>query len=250
MLAEFQSKSIYDIYLVTIQMRDKLCGGIPRNKELLADAVRAHTGHDDEHTAKQIEELGAGIVDQIVEKSWNGFVSDDKGLYLPAFQLKAMFKEVASLTRITVDKRGSKQILQHGTFLVKSVEGEDRIHFGKTAPDGWDEGPVHVMTPQGPRTALKRVDYVKGVKVSFHLWVYATHSAETRHIGRDDVVEMLRLAQENGLGADRSQGRGQFDVVEFETVQTQARKAKEEPAPKPAKGKKAPAEAASNHVPS
>lgn len=226
LIDQFNAKPLYDIFRVSIQMRDKICGGVPRNKDLLADAVRAHTGHDDEHTQKQIEELGAGIVAEIVEKSWNGFPSDDEGLFLPAFQIKAMFKEVSSLLRITVEKRGSKQILQHGTFVVKALDGGDRVHLGRKEADGCDEGPVHVMTPQGPRTAIKRVDYVRGIAITFDVWVYGTHATETRHIGEQDVVEMLKLAQENGLGADRSQGKGCFDVVGFECLQRADRKKK------------------------
>lgn len=222
----FVSTPLYDIYAVTIRMRQKLCGGIPRNKELLADAVRAHTGFDDQETERQIKELGEGVVDEIVEKSWNGFVSDAGGLYLPAFQVKAMFKEVASLQRLTTEKRGSKQVLQHGTFVVKAPDGSDRIHFGKTKPDGSDEGPVHVMTPQGPRTAIKRVDYVMGAELTFHVWVYGTHASESRHIGEDDIIELLKLAQENGLGADRSQGQGTFDVMSFECIQRASTKAR------------------------
>lgn len=234
MLPQFESKSLYDIFRVSIRARDKLCGGVPKNKDLLADAVRAHTGHDDAHTQKQIDELGSGAVDLIVEKSWNGFPSDERGLFIPAFQIKAMFKEVSSLMRITVEKRGSKQILQHGTFVVKATSGGDRVHFDKKEPDGSDEGPVHVMTPQGPRTAIKRVDYVKNVNITFDVWVYGTHATETRHIGEADVVEILRLAQENGLGADRSQGKGTFDVVAFECIARAERKKK--------KGKEAEAE--------
>jgi hypothetical protein len=236
-IAQFDSKRIYDVYRITIKMRDKLCGGIPRNKELLADAVRAHTGFDDAQTKAQIEELGAGVVDTIVEKSWNGFVGDKDGLYLPAFQIKAMFKEVSSLLRITTEKRGSKQIIQHGTFLVKATDGGDRVHFGKTEPDGSDEGPVHVMTPQGPRTAIKRVDYVQGVSLAFDLWVYATHPSETRHVGETEIVQMLTLAQENGLGADRSQGKGTFDVADFACTQRADRSAKDDAASPAAKTK-------------
>lgn len=244
----FESKSLYDVYRCQIRMRDKLCGGIPKNKELLADAVRAHTGHDDAHTAAQIAELGVGIVDEIVEKSWNGFVSDDKGMYLPAFQIKAMFKECASLCRLTTEKRGSKQILQHGTFVVKAVDGGDRVHFGKTAVDGCDEGPVHVMTAQGPRTAIKRVDYVERVDLTFDVWVFGTHAAETRHIGESDVIELLRLAQENGLGADRSQGKGTFDVVKFERVAKATQKEEKEEAPaKPKKSGNAASAASQTH---
>jgi hypothetical protein len=239
MTHDFSNRGLYDIYRIEIQFRDKLVGGVPKNKDLLADAVRAHTGFDDEKTQEQIKELGSGVVDVIVEKSWNGFALDDVGLYIKAFQVKALFKECAQMLRLAKDRLGSKQILQHG-FEVKALDGSDKLHLGKSKPDGTAEGPIHVMTPQGPRTAIKKVDYVEKIALSFEVWVLATHHGETRHVGEEQIVQMLRFGQENGVGADRSQGAGKFDVKSFEVVQksppaTAVLDKPEKPAKKPAK---------------
>ena len=210
------SSQLYDIYTLEIAMRDKLCGGVPKNPDVLDDWVKTKTGHDDEQTAQLTEEARAALLDTVTEKSWNGFLADpDNGLFIEARQLKAMFKECASLLRITVQKSGSKQILQHG-FEVKALDGGARIYLGRQKADGYVEGPIHVSTAQGPRTALKRVDYVEGVTLTFAVWVLRTAPGEKRHLGARDIETMLALAQENGFGADRSQGRGKFDVVRFE----------------------------------
>ena len=233
----FNTSALYDIYSVTIQLRDKLCGGTPKNPTLLKGWIAATTEHDDDTTNKQVDEATAALLEPTEEKSWNGFRGDEKeGLYIEARQAKAMFKESATMLRVTVDKRGSKQIFQHG-FEIKGPKQADRIYLGVMKPDGYDEGPIHVDTPQGPRTAIKRVDYVANPKLHFHIWVLATATAESRHIGEKDLVEMLTFAQENGLGADRSQGRGKFDVIAFEVV-SKAGKTPKEPEPKAAKGKK------------
>jgi hypothetical protein len=239
---DFSAKSIYDIYRVTIRFRERLCGGMPKNPELIEAWVRSTTGHDDEQTKALTEEAIQVLVDEAAERSWNGFPGDAMGLFIWARQVKALFKECATMLRLTVDKRGSKQIFQHG-FEIKSVDGSDRLHLGREKPDAYAEGPIHVQTAQGPRTALKRVDYVEGVTLTFDVWVLATHAAETRHIGEADVVDMLRFGQENGIGADRSQGMGKFDVADFQVVQKAARSAKDEPDAKPAKrnGKTVPA---------
>lgn len=211
----FEARELYDIYNVTLCMRDKLCGGIPKNKDLIRAWVEAGTKHKDEKSEQLTEEAMAAMLDDVAEKSWNGFFRDsEKGLFIEARQVKAMFKECASMLRITTKKIGSKQILQHG-FEIKSASGEPRIFLDKKEPDGFDEQAIHVMTAQGPRAAIKRVDYVEQVEVRFSVWVLKTAAAEKRHIGKDEVVQMLTLAQENGLGADRSQGRGKFDVVKF-----------------------------------
>lgn len=229
--ARFDSSKLYDIYNVTLQTRDRLYGGVPRNEELIKSWIEARSGYDDEQTKKLVEEMKEKVketkeaeallsnaVDGAAEKTWNGFLCHkEKGLYLETRCLKAMFKEVGSLLNIFVKKRGSKQIVQHGTFLARSPDPTDRerIYFKKLQPDGVDEKPIHVQTAQGPRTALKRCDYVENVEVKFQIWVFKTHPAESRHISEEDLVLMLTLAQENGVGADRSQGHGMFDVVDF-----------------------------------
>jgi hypothetical protein len=215
---EWNPEHLYDRYLVKITLRDKICGGTPKNPDLIKDWIKAGTGFDDEQTVAQTKEAQDALIEETTEKSWNGFPGDlEAGLFIWSRQVKALFKECASMLRITVDKRGSKQIFQHA-FEIKGLDKADRIYLRTSKPTGFDEGPIHVQTAQGPRTALKRVDYVERPTLSFMVWVLATHTAETRHVGEKDIRKMLLFGQENGLGADRSQGRGKFDVVGFEPL--------------------------------
>lgn len=211
---EFDAKSLYDVYQVTLRIRDKICGGMPKNPELLKGWIAASTEHNDATTTQQEKDAREVLLTPTEEKSWNGFPADEKGLFIWSRQVKALFKECASMLRITVEKRGSKQIFQHG-FEVKGPDRADRVYLGKKDADGSDEGPIHVQTAQGPRTAIKRVDYVSGVDIKFEVWVLTTNGNETRHIGEKELKLLLNFGQENGLGADRSQGHGKFDVIEF-----------------------------------
>ncbi len=220
----FEAIDLYDVYEVTLRIRDKLCGGIPKNKDLIRSWVEAGTKHKDEKSEELTEAAMAAMLDDVAEKSWNGFFRDsEKGLFIESRQVKAMFKECASLLRITTQKIGSKQILQHG-FEIKAHDGGQRIYLDKREPDGFDEQAIHVTTAQGPRSAIKRVDYVAGIDIVFQVWVLTTSAQEKRHVGEAEIVKMLTLAQENGLGSDRSQGRGKFDVVGFERVETKPKK--------------------------
>ena len=220
-LAEFNSRALYDIYAVRLKVRDKLCGGMPKNPSLLAGWIAATTEHNDETTTAQEAEARAVLLAPSEEKSWNGFPADENGLFVWSRQIKALFKECASMLRITTAKIGSKQILQHG-FEVKGLVKTDRVYLGVDKPDGSDEGPIHVQTAQGPRTAIKRVDYVQGVELKFEVWVLHTSGAEKRNVGEHEIRAMLAFGQENGLGADRSQGHGKVDVVAFERLQVGA----------------------------
>ena len=53
---------------------------------------------------------------------------------------------------------------------------------------------------------------------SWVIWILKTEPQEKRHIGEMDLKTMLTHAQENGLGSNRSQGSGKFDVIEFQPL--------------------------------
>jgi hypothetical protein len=245
---KWNPRRLYDIYEVEIQIRDKICGGTPYDPKVIAAWIRARTGHDDAVTTGQIEQAvklsPKEEAEAKLEGSWNGFPQDENGLFVWARQIKAMFRESATMLKVTTEKRGSKQVIQHG-FEIKAMPGtqtsriavkdeggellspsSDRIYLGRTKPDELDEGPIHVQTAQGPRNALKRVDYVSRARLAFEVWVFGTAPAETRHLGQDDIEEMLLFAQENGLGADRSQGQGKFNVLKCERVSTAEKRGK------------------------
>ncbi len=222
----FKPRALYETYRVKIAIRDKIHGGKPKNEDLLGEHIRRKTGHNDEITNKQIDDANKKlpslegleeIEKQEVEKSSNGFLSDERGLYVNAYQLKAMFRQSASMLGIYKEKRGSKNMCAEGAEI-KGLVVEDKLYLGKEAPDGIDEGIVHAMTPKGPISGLKKVDFVLRPVLEFEIWVLKVHPNETRHIGEDDIVKILTFSQENGLGADRSQGSGKFDVVEFQKL--------------------------------
>ena len=221
----FETTGLYDVYHVTLRIRDQIRGGQPKNPDLLKGWIAATTEHNDATTTAQEKEAREVLLEPTEEKSWNGFPADERGLFIWCRQIKALFKECASMRRIFMEKIGSKQILQHG-FEIKGPDKDDRVYLSKKEPDGCHEGPIHVQTAQGPRTAIKRVDYVEGVTVKFAVWVLKTSPNEKRHVGEQQVRDMLVFGQENGLGADRSQGHGKFDVVEFAKIESEKEKTK------------------------
>lgn len=247
-LAEFSNEHLYDYYRVRIQMRKCICGGIPRNPAVLAAWVKAKTGFNDELTTKQIAKITPAMEIQLgrtaavakadrvdvdptpedesreplsevaekIDASWNGFAKDEKlGLYIETRQVKALLREACTMLRINTKKVGAKQVFQHG-FEVKGLLDEDRIYLGVQEPTGHLEGPIHVVGPQGPRSALKRVDYVDRAVLEFEIWLFKTEPGEKRHLSEKDIRDLLVFAQEDGLGADRSQLRGKFNIVGFE----------------------------------
>lgn len=224
----FSTKRLYDKYLVKIAMREDLRGGKPKDKELLERHIIRKTGHEDELTKKMTEDAVKGLpptendLDEQVEKSSSGFLAESEGkhkgeLYIDTFQLKAMFRQSAQMLGIYKKKRGSKNMCAEGAEIKGTVH-EARVYLGKKEPDGTYMGVVHAMTPKGPISGIKHVDFVTKPVLTFEIWVLTTPAAETRHIGESDIIDILTFSQENGVGADRSQGCGKFDVVEFQKM--------------------------------
>jgi hypothetical protein len=220
-LAEFSPRRLYDVYSVRIRIREALHGGKPKDPALLESHIKRKTGFEDEATRKLIEqaEEGApepapGDLDVTIEKSASRFLSDERGLYVETFQIKAMLRQSGSMLGLYKKKRGSKQVCAEG-LEVRGLEHERRVYLGKSEPDGTREATVHAMTPKGPISGIKHTDYVGPVELAFEVWILKTAAAETRHVGKDDLVEILTFGQENGIGADRSQGFGKFDVIGF-----------------------------------
>lgn len=220
MLDRFNPRSLYDVYTVAIAIREKLCGGKPKSDALLEAHIIRQTGHDDEATKKLVAQAKEGAppeegdLENRVEQSSTRFLADERGLYLDAYQVKAMLRQSGSMIGLYKKRFGTKQICAEG-LEVKGLEHERRIYLGKSSPDGTYEATVHVNGPKGKVSGIKRVDFVEGVRLKFEVWILKTEAGEKRHVGEKDLVEILRFGQENGVGADRSQGYGKFDVVEF-----------------------------------
>lgn len=219
-LEQFNPRSLYDVYAVAIAIREKLCGGKPKSDALLEAHIIRQTGHEDEATKKLIAQAKEGAtpeegdLENRVEQSSTRFLSDERGLYIDAYQVKAMLRQSGSMLGLYKKRIGTKQICAEG-LEVKGLEHERRVYLGKSAPDGTYEATIHVTGPKGKLSGIKRVDFVEGVGLAFEIWILKTDANEKRHVGEKDLVEILRFSQENGVGADRSQGYGKFDVVKF-----------------------------------
>jgi hypothetical protein len=225
---EGKSKS-FTRYRVEIVFRHKVMGGTPRNPDIIAGWVRSKAGVTSEEevarmvgeTLARLGERSAGNVpaEKVVEasehvaalKSTNGFLTDDKGLYIPSRYVKALLKEACNIAfageRWGKTKKGARNFLAERVFVE-----EDRLHLGRAKPDGLEMVIGHVDGPQGRRSTLAYHEFVLRPTVSFTVMSYRDE------VTADQWQEILVLGQENGLGALRSQGHGRFDVVAFDRL--------------------------------
>ena len=204
---------------VRLDLRRRVVGAIPKNPDIIDTWVmsRAKKKGKSEEEAKVIaekikEEVGA---DPEVEKNWVGFKSDRTGVYLEDRNLKAMLREAATTLELFkgTGSVARKQTFQHGLFIKP-----EKIYFMRDGrpikePDGYQDRAIHVMTPSGPRSSLKREDYIDPpAYLEFEIWVVIPKDRKEPYINDEFIKECLELGQEIGLGGSRSQGFGKFIV--------------------------------------
>jgi hypothetical protein len=192
---------------------DKLTGGIPKHPEIVRRWQEAHwPAGGDEKAGKTLDAAVAETLETItpdeeVKGIWTGFVEDGGYACLESRNLKAMFKESANIVKnMTVLYERGKPV----SFLRAKVAERVFVNprFIRVAPMDSvmsAERPIHVMTRQGPRTALKRVDYVENVQFTCTVKVLNDGQIKDK-----TLRTMLDYAQDGGLGTDRSVGSGTF----------------------------------------
>ncbi len=222
------SSELYTTYRVVIAFRDRLVGGIPKSPDVIDGWIRTSTGVDDVEERRQmllrtLQELGADVdgdtsYDDLVAASkqlavnqGTGFKQDEQGLYIEDRQVKAMLKECTNILfageRWGKTRKGPKSFLAERVFVSPA-----RIHLERMKPDGADLFIGHVSGPQGPQSTLQHYEFVEQAQIEFEVQV-VKDVIEPQH-----WPQIWLLAQENGLGAKRSQSFGRFDVVAFEPV--------------------------------
>lgn len=216
-------------YRVEIRFRAKLMGGVPKAPDVIEGWLRSKAGVTDEAEighmtaltlaqrlgvdpgSADIEDMIAASREVAASKSTNGFKADGDGLYVEGRQVKALLKEVTNIVyageKWGPTRKGARNFVAERVFVV-----EDRIHLGRTQPDGIEQVIGHVSGPQGARSTLTYHEYVFQPTCSFTLMSHRDC------IKPDQWVDLLILAQEEGLGALRSQGHGRFSVQAFDKL--------------------------------
>lgn len=204
-----QDKDVYGAcYQVTVKVRDRICGGIPKDPKVQLKwlETKGFTSQEAEaYTREMREDLGDDFVEDQASKTACGFKSDGKGLFIEARQIEAMLREGATELGLTKSVRGFRQRLQHGCFVRPA-----RLYFGRKAPDGQGLACVHAITPKGKIAAFSQFDFINHPTLTFQVMV-----VRDSDITAARLAQMLALGQEQGLGARRSQGEGKLEVLEI-----------------------------------
>jgi hypothetical protein len=221
--AQFE-EGAYDEYQVTLKLRD-VAGGIPADPDLIQGWLNSLNTEWSEEERARIAKATAESLPEVTEekeaRSWVTFKRDENGhLYLEGRCLKAALKEAGNIVKDIVPN-GGKQVgkykgKQYGVSNLKSKVAdrcfvvENKVFFqdrdgNRVTEDAThrEERPIHVMTPQGPRSSIKRTDILYDVSLTFTVRRLATED-----VPEDTLLACIAYIQQLGVGSDRSQGRG------------------------------------------
>ncbi len=217
----------------------ELVGGMPADDEGLKNFVKYVLKLDGEEADKEVkrirvEELGSRDVpqsdeDDIKEKKTYGVNvvrRDDEGSWIGNWMVKACMKAAAKRLSLTSQKRGSKN--QPGVKgdlaefcrvmpVGKSDKntGRDRIHLfasngnGNKIQTSFKEFMGSVFTPQGRRSIVHHSECVP-VGTRFHCEIRLPKNSQ---LTTNDVVNIVALMGEIGLGSAKALERGKFKTI-------------------------------------
>lgn len=244
----------YRRWLVTIRCTDLILGGSPKNPDTLMSWLKSRFDEDEDIRAKLIEHVRMKGVDTsstaTIEDVWenlkelgseqhgNGFLSDDRGIFVPARCMKSAIKEAANTrfagetwgpghTKVNA-KTGETETTRAGFKGVLRVVAErvyvlgSKLYVQRREPDGSFAGLtepdgtlLHIGHPDGPRGRVSNLTYFDYCQQP---WFTFTLQAAENFPSDDQIMDILTEAQFHGLWAGRSMGYGQFRVMGFERL--------------------------------
>jgi len=220
----------YTRYRATLRFKHLIVGGIPSDKSVIEGWIRSRMDLGDaaisELVDRTVEERGVLTPDEAIEAvmqselapSVNGFKRDDNGqLCIEGRIVKAALKEWMNSAYPGTKFPGKTKIegLRKGLmkYAAEAVRVDDLlIGLGVKEPTAIEERIKHVMTPQGPRSSINRVEVVEQPEVTF------TISVRDDFIPEDAWARIWSVGEAIGLGSDRGRSDGQFELTEWQRL--------------------------------
>jgi len=197
---------MWKLYKAELDFTGQLMGGIPKNADMIASWLEARAPKIAPPDAIPLEVLADQIAEEVgasedeEAKIWTGFKSDENGLYIEGSNLKAHLKDGANILKDMLGIKALKAKLADRVHVTT-----EKIYLGVEEPNGYWEHAVHVMTRLGPRSALKRNDYV--VKPSL---VAEFRVLDDGVIKSETLENIFEFGGTRGFGAERGLGHGRY----------------------------------------
>lgn len=207
-----------------------VCGGVPRTDDVVKQWVEIRKASEAAHakmsgvqtmeqvTAERLKTIDPLDVDDEMNKVWVGFSRNEDGhLFVRGGSLRAHIKDAAQvLGPMFKREKGLGDCKQVKVFAAKLKNAlyvmEDQLLMldenGKpvTKATGHRDATMSVMTAQGPRTCLKRVDFIEPCKMRATLQLL-----EGCEITQQHLAACFEYGSVHGFGQDRSLQFGRYE---------------------------------------
>jgi len=193
-------------YGVSICLTEPLLASSPADPEVYKRFIDERKGKDQKAAGEEVETLPA---EKKEVTGWSVFHRDEKGLFLFDYKLRGFLKAAAEAVTGRSKLSAYKSKIDKWVFV-----SPRRIYLSNgrgeilQEPAGVLERPIRAMTMQGPRTSVKRSDYVEaGTKFSAELKVLPLGR---REIAESVLREWFDYGELQGLGEWRTGSYGRF----------------------------------------
>jgi len=230
--AEKQTEGItWDAYLLRMRFEGRIIGSVPMEEDVVSKWLESRAPEKAPEGARALPDIESEVKGSIywakdaeeieeetsstredtadMKRVSSGFQMDKQGrLVVRAGTIKAHLKDCArqlyQAKQVKVPVFRSKlanfiYVKPYWVPIIKDGEPTNR-------PDGWQERPIHVITPMGPRSALKRSMYIEEAE----LWSIVG-ILRNPHVTKEHLDMVLLYGGVHGYGAERSLGEGQYD---------------------------------------
>jgi len=228
-------RQLWKRYQVTWDFYDRLCGGTPGDPKLVEGWINARKPKAKPADARSLEELASEVVstlaevDEEEETKINVFqrLNGDSGMNGLVMRMGNIRSHIKDCARVISSLTG--KIEGEKSFSVRAINGVyyppqvywipvlDQDGNQMTKAEGVIEQPVHFMTPQGKRSAIKVFEYVRDARLVFELWILQTLKAKAV-VSVGDLETIMMYGAVHGFGPERGRGEGKyhFQIEEIE----------------------------------
>jgi len=208
-------------YAVTLTTITEMLGSIPADPEVykrfIAEKAKENKSYTAEEIAVRTEAELASLNREREEQGWSTFHKDENGIFQLDYVIRGHMKEACASVTGKSEVPVFKSKIDRWAFIFPQVIYWQREGNPVLKEDSVRERPIRVMTPQGPRTSLKRSDSLRvGVSISFEVHVLPLGQ---RELNETRLREWFAYGKYQGFGEWRNASYGRFEVTKFEPIE-------------------------------
>lgn len=198
-------------YQVELHFTTQFASSTPKNPKDIEAMLIARAPSKPPEDPTPLPELAEQVAEEVeaseeVERGYATFKRDEKGLYYEARCVRAHIKDCANVLQYQLSIKALKSKVANHVYVEPA-----KIYLDKSEPDGNETRIVHAMTMKGPRSSLKTIDFVDKPVLKFTLKVL-----DDGVIDEKTLKAIFEYGSEHGMGQERSQDWGKYELVKLQ----------------------------------